>query len=61
MRVLRMILGHIYENLEAHLAPLEAHLAPVGSVGAFGTKNVDFPIGKVTFFFWVSKFASLPW
>ena len=35
--------------LEAHLAPLGAHLAPDGSVGGLRTKNVDFPIGKVTF------------
>ena len=45
-----MICGHIDENLKAHLAPLGAHLAPEGTFGGLRTKNVDFPIGKVTSF-----------
>ena len=45
-----MIFSHIDENLEAHLSPLGAHLAPKNTFGGLRTKNVDFPIGKVTFF-----------
>ena len=50
LRVIWMIFCPKDGILEAHLAPLGAHLAPEGTFGGFRDKNVDFPIGKVTFF-----------
>ena len=33
------------------MAPLGGHLAPQGPSGGLRAKNVHFPIGKLTFFF----------